>query len=152
MCAMRGFLTRQDLPRNDEPLDLARALVDLRDLRVAVVALDGKLLRVAVPAEDLHRFGRLPPRDLGREELRLRTLRLVRQAAVLEPCRAIREETRRVDLDRHVDELRLDRLVVGDALAERPALLRVRDGDVVCGLRDAERLGRDADPAAVEGR
>ena len=42
-----------------EPLDLARALVDLRDLRVAVVALDRELLRVPVAAEDLDRLGGL---------------------------------------------------------------------------------------------
>ena len=40
------------------PLDLARALVDLGDLRVAVVALDRELLRVAVAAEDLDRLRR----------------------------------------------------------------------------------------------
>src|SRR5438045_423244 len=39
---------------DDEPLDLLRALVDLRDLRVAHEALDGVLLDVAVAAEDLH--------------------------------------------------------------------------------------------------
>ena len=44
---------------HDEPLDLARALVDLGDLRVAVVALDGELLGVAVAAQDLNRLGGL---------------------------------------------------------------------------------------------
>ena len=44
-----------------EALDLARALVDLGDLGVAVVALDRELLRVAVAAEDLDRLARLPP-------------------------------------------------------------------------------------------
>ena len=37
-------------------------------------------------------------------------------------------------------------------LAERLPLLRVRARDVVRGLRDAERLRRDPDPAAVERR
>src|SRR3954462_9921369 len=42
--------------RDGEPLDLARALVDLRDLGVAVVALGGELLGVAVAAEHLDRL------------------------------------------------------------------------------------------------
>ena len=64
-----------------EPLDLARALVDLRDLRVAEVALDRELGRVAVAAEDLDRLAGLPPRDARREELRLRAGLAVRLAA-----------------------------------------------------------------------
>ena len=46
-----------------EPLDLARALVDLGDLGVAVVALGRELLRVAVAAEDLDRLAGLAARD-----------------------------------------------------------------------------------------
>src|SRR3712207_8938909 len=51
------------ISRDHEPLDLARPLVDLGDLRVAVVALDGELLRVAVAAQDLDRLGRLAARQ-----------------------------------------------------------------------------------------
>ena len=53
-------------PRDHEPLDLARALVDLGDLRVAVVALGRELLRVAVAAEDLDRLAGLVARDRAR--------------------------------------------------------------------------------------
>ena len=59
---------------DDQPLDLARALVDLGDLGVAVVALGGELLRIAVAAEDLDRLARLAARDGGGEELGLRAL------------------------------------------------------------------------------
>src|SRR5262245_13766185 len=44
----------QNASRDDEVLDLRRALVDLGDARVAEVALDGELARVAGPAMDLH--------------------------------------------------------------------------------------------------
>src|SRR5262245_10525928 len=54
----------EDGAGDDEPLDLARALVDLGDLRVALVPLDGELLRVAVPAEDLDRLAGLAARHL----------------------------------------------------------------------------------------
>src|SRR5215470_15419008 len=55
--------------RDHEALDLARAFVDLHDARVAVVALDGVLLHVAVAAVDLYRLVRDPRRGLGRVEL-----------------------------------------------------------------------------------
>src|SRR4051794_26264180 len=39
---------------DDQPLDLAGALVNLGDLRVAKVPLDGKIGQVAIAAEHLH--------------------------------------------------------------------------------------------------
>src|SRR3954465_14121235 len=88
----------EDLARDHESLDLARPLVDLGDLRVTVVALDGKLLRVAVAAEDLDRLAGHAPRRLRREQLRLRPLLGVRQPLLLAPRRPVHEEARRVDL------------------------------------------------------
>src|SRR5438093_11640616 len=57
-CPCRSCVPSQDLARDDELLDLRGALVDLRDLRVAEVALDLILARVAVPAVDLDGVGR----------------------------------------------------------------------------------------------
>src|SRR5215211_9465300 len=85
-----------------EPLDLARALVDLGDLRVAVVALGRELLRVAVAAEDLDRLAGLAARDRAREQLRLRTRLGVRPPLLLQPGSAEDEQPRRVELERHV--------------------------------------------------
>ena len=62
------------------------------------------------------------------------------------------EEPGRVDLRRHVGELVLDRLEVGDRASERVPLLRVLACDVVRRLRDPDRLRGDPDPAAVERR
>src|SRR4051794_19038992 len=67
-----------------EPLDLARALVDLGDLGVAVVALGRELLRVAVAAQHLDRLAGLPARDRAREQLGLRALDRVRVAGLLQ--------------------------------------------------------------------
>src|SRR5919106_2934480 len=88
----RLTLQLQDLPRDHDPLDLARALVDLGDLRVAVVPLDRELLRVAVAAEDLDRLGGLTAGHLRREELRLRTGLGMRLAALLQPGGAVDEQ------------------------------------------------------------
>src|SRR6266511_3420423 len=70
----------EDRPGDHETLDLARPLVDLRDLGVAVVALDRELLGVAVAAQNLDRLRRLPARHLRREQLRLRALLRVPRA------------------------------------------------------------------------
>src|ERR671933_585816 len=85
-------------PRDHEPLDLARALVDLGDLGVPVVALGGELLRVAVAAEHLDRLAGLAARDRAGEELGLRALDRVWPARLLEPRRPPHERTRRLDL------------------------------------------------------
>ena len=44
----------EDLFCDDELHDLAGPLVDLSDLRVAVVALGWEVFQVSIPAEDLH--------------------------------------------------------------------------------------------------
>jgi hypothetical protein len=58
-------------PRDHQALDLVRALVDLRDLRVAQHPLDRVLLDVALPAEHLHRLGGDPHGGLRSGKLRL---------------------------------------------------------------------------------
>src|SRR5437667_11998702 len=57
------------LAGDHEALDFLRALVDLRDLRVAHEALDGVLLDIAVAAEDLDGLGRRVHRDVSALEL-----------------------------------------------------------------------------------
>ena len=56
----------------------------------------------------------------------------------------------RLDLGRHVREPELDGLEARDRLAELLALLRVRVGEVVGALREADAHRGDRDPAAVE--
>src|SRR3712207_9068483 len=99
---------------------------------------------------DLDRLRGLPARHLRCEQLRLRPGLRVRLPLLLQPRCAVDEEPRRVDLGRHVRELPLDRLEVGDPAAERPPLLRVLARDVVRRPRDPERLRGDPDAAAVE--
>src|SRR4051812_48340985 len=137
-------------PGDDEALDLPRALVDLSDLGVAVVALGRKLLRVAVAAEHLDRLAGPVPRDPAREQLRLRPLDRVRPARLLQPRRPPDQGAGRLDLGLHVRELLLDRLERADRTAERLALPGVRRRDVERGLRDPDRLRRDADAPGVE--
>src|SRR5437764_3891389 len=98
----------EDRAGDHEPLDLARALVDLGDLGVAVIALGRELLRVAVTAEDLDRLAGLAAGDGRGEELGLRTLDRVQAPRVLEASGAPGQRPGRLDLGLHVGELGLD--------------------------------------------
>src|SRR3954451_1731192 len=138
--------------RYHQALDLARALVELGDLRVAVVALGGELLGVAVAAEDLDRLAGLAAGDGGGEELGLRPLDGVGAAGVLQARGAVGQRAGGLDLGLHVGELVGDRLEARDRAAEGAALLGVAGGDVERGLRDADRLRGDPDAPAVERR
>src|SRR5712675_1425551 len=69
---------------DDQPLDLAGPLVDLGDPRVAEVALDVELFRVAHPPVDLERLVRHAIGRLGGEELGHARLARVPRPAVLE--------------------------------------------------------------------
>src|ERR1022692_1480539 len=78
-----GGLLAERLPRDDDALDLLRALVDLRDLRIAHHALDRVFGHVAVAAEQLHRVGRHLHSDIAALELAQRApIRDVRRALV----------------------------------------------------------------------
>src|SRR5439155_5859527 len=93
---------------DDQPLDLAGALVDLGHLRVAVVPLHRELTGVAVAAEDLDRLAGPVPGDPRGEELRLRALHGVRAAGLLEPGGAPDQRAGGLDLGLHLGELLLD--------------------------------------------
>src|SRR3990172_1579873 len=140
----------QELPRDHEPLDLARSLADLRELRVPEHPLDRVVRDVAVPAVNLDRLVRYEGGHLARVQLRHGGLLLEREATVLAPRGVPDERPRRVDPHRHVRDHELDRLVVRDRLAELDAILRVRDGGLEGALRNPDRHRADADPAAVE--
>src|SRR5882762_1298177 len=92
----------------------------------------------------LHRDGR-------GQELRHRGLARERKAAVLEACRLVDQEPRRLDPGGHVREQELDRLELGDRLPELPPLARVLERGVQRGLRDSDRHRPDRDAPAVEG-
>src|SRR5262245_56023823 len=62
-----GSGTAQDLARDHEPLDLARAFSDLHELGVAMHALDRKIAHVADAAVHLNRLVGHPVRGLARE-------------------------------------------------------------------------------------
>src|SRR5438105_6386891 len=94
-CPLNGHVTPPVVPgspqqciRNDQPLDLAGPLVDLRDSRVAEMALDVQLLRVAHPAVDLDRLVGDAVRRFRSEQLRHARLARIPAARILHARRA----------------------------------------------------------------
>src|SRR4051794_16421881 len=131
-------------------LYLVGALADREDLRVPVEAADRVLLDVAVAAVDLDGLVGRAYGQAARLELGLRRRQPERAAAVLEHGGLVDEQPRGLDLGRHVGELGLDRLIFGDRLAERLALLGVRERLVERPLRQPDAHRGHADPPAVE--
>ena len=135
----------------DERVELARPLVDDRRLRVAQVALDRELVRVAVGAVDLDRVERGLDRVLGGVPLGEAGLAGVAEALVLEPRGAPDEEPAHLGAGGHLGDELLDQLVLADLLAEGVPLVGVADRRVETGLGEADRAGRDGEPALVDG-
>src|SRR5581483_2282093 len=138
--------------RDDEPLDLAGALEEGVDLRVAVPLLHREVLDVAVAAENLDGlFGdadrRLAGLELAHGSLGLRE----RLAAARHPGRTVDEQPRRVDLDGHVREHEADTLVADDGLPEGLALLGVLRRELERRPRDADGLASHQRPRDLEG-
>src|SRR5436190_5407768 len=137
----------QELLADNHALDLGGALADQEQRRVAVEALYLVLLGVAVAAVDAEALLDALLAGLRGEQLRHPGLEVGALAGVLHPRRLAREESCCLDLGRHVGELELDRLVLGDLLAEGLALLAVAESELQRPLRDADPAGGDVDAA-----
>jgi hypothetical protein len=74
----------------------------------------------------------------------------LRLPASLRPGGVDHERVRGLDLGGHLGELELDRLVLGDRLAEGGALLGVLDGELEGADRDAAGAGGDVDAADLD--
>src|SRR5215213_317021 len=148
-----GAALAQHLPGDHEPLDLVRALVDLRDLRVPHHALDRVLLDVPVAAQDLDGLGRDPHGRVRAEQLRhggrLRQLGAL-DTVVDHLAEGVEKAARRLASRLHVRELCLDQLVLRERLAEGLARTGVLERVVGRTLGEPEPLRRDARPRAVE--
>src|SRR5687768_10509576 len=120
-----GGLPLHELARDHDALELVRAFADREERRVAVVALNVEFLRVAISAVDAHRLEAVLQRRLGREKLRHAGFEIAAPAGVIGVRRRLHQQPRGFGARRHVGELQLDRLVLGDRFAEGPAKLRV---------------------------
>src|SRR5688572_5105252 len=109
----------KELAGDDEALDLLRALVELRDLRVAHHALDRVLGDIAVSAQHLDRVGGDPHGGVTGHELGAAgPVWKVRRIRIDARGRGVGELTRGLGLRGHVGEHPLDPLEVRYPLAE----------------------------------
>src|SRR3990172_6094927 len=136
--------------RNDQLLDLVRALVQAEDPRVPVVPLHVEVPAEPVPAMDLDRPVRHALRHLRPKELRHGDFERVVQAQVPHLRGAEGEQPRRVDLQCGLCDHLADELEVPDRPTERLAFLHVLHGGLERGARDPDGPCGDPDPPAVQ--
>src|SRR6266481_1293711 len=144
------FALAREGARDDDTLDFAGAFIDLRDLCIPEKFLDGKISHVSIPAKELNRLRRDPHRRFGREQLRHAGVERDVFARILARRGPMRQRPRRLDTRRHVGELELHRLEVGDPFLELLALCTVLDRMLERLARDADALRPDAEPPRVE--
>src|SRR5262245_29190204 len=126
----RAALIRSDkgrdagqLTRDQQLLDLGRAVRNRDHDRLAQQTLDIELLRQTISAVELNRVPADLHRHLGGEPFRHRRLHLTANPSIDQRKRPEAHETRRVREGRHLGDLGGDQLVTRDRLAELPALL-----------------------------
>src|SRR3712207_4920639 len=145
-----GGVVLEQAPADDGLLDLAGALADQQERRLAHQPLDLVLLGVAVAAVDAEGLLRDLSGELTGDQLGHAGLDVVALPGVLQPRRPHHHRVRGLDLGRHLGQPERDRLVLGDRAAERLPLLRVVDGRLERPDRDTAATGGDVDPAELE--
>src|SRR5438445_115104 len=111
----------QELPGDDDLLDLTGAFADQQKRRVPVQALDGELGRVAVPTMNPQGVRHDLVAGLRAEILRHPRLEVAAHAGGLRAGCLHEHQPGRLQLRAHVGDLLLDHLVLGDRLTERRA-------------------------------
>src|SRR5258706_9814438 len=150
--ARLGNVFTDELARNHRPKDVVGAFADRHQRRIPIEALDLIFGRIAVAAVDAHRLQRCFDADLRGVQLRHPGFEVGPPPRVERRCRPPGQQARRLHLGRHVRELQLDRLELGNRPAERVALARVSQGPVQARLSDAHRTPRDVDASKLERR
>src|SRR5436305_10380461 len=128
----------EQLARDHEALNLARALADGGQLHIAEVLLGGIVLHETVAAVDLDAVVGDLHRDLAGVQLGHGRLERGPLSARLEVRGLVRQQTRRLDLRRGIGQLPLDRLEARDRLAERLAVAGVAQRRLVRALREPD--------------
>src|SRR2546422_832811 len=124
--------------RDDHAVHLRGPLADAAPARLAIPALQRKLLGHAVAAVDLHGGVYHAAEHLARVQLGDRRLHARVLAAIGLPRALPDQPAARAQLDLRVGEHPLDRLALAQLLAERLALLGVLDGHAMRGDGDPE--------------
>src|SRR2546422_9329108 len=141
----------QDMLRDDQLLNLVRALVQPEDACIAEIPLHVEV--AAEPVSPVHLDG--PVRDplghLGSVELGHRDLDGVVLSQIPQVRRTKGEEAGGVALDRRLRDHPRDQLEVADGPSECLAVFHILGRGFEGGSRPPDGSRRDADPAAVQG-
>src|SRR6185437_11756675 len=140
----------QQMVRDDALLDLAGALEDLGQPRIAPVALDGVERRVARAAEHLQRLGGHALGHLRGMELHHRRLLVAAELAVDFVAYVVHELARGLDFGRHPRQPKACVLEVADRLAELPPLLRIGRRILERAAGESDRTRRSVGPRPLE--
>src|SRR5216117_1568721 len=144
------FALAREGARDDDTLDFAGAFIDLRDLCIPEKFLDGEISHVSIPAEELNRLRRDPHRRFGCEQLRHAGVERDVFAGILARRRPVRQRPRRLDARRHIGELELHRLEIGDPFLELLALSAILDGKLQGFTCNSHSLGPNPQPPSIE--
>ena len=136
---------------DDHPLDLVGTLVDGGDLGIAVEPLHLHALQIAVAAEDLQGIVGDFQGDIRGVLLRHGGFHAVGGVLLFQISGAVYQQPGGPEFGCHVGDLEGNSLLLADAAAELDALLGILYRRFKGTLSDAQRLGRDADAAAVQG-
>src|SRR5215208_4362004 len=151
---LRGASSRlvplHPLLRDDDALHLVRALANAGEGRVAVEPFDIVLLRVAIGAVNAHRLGRVLEGGLRGEVFRHACLEIAALAAVKAAGCIKRQKPRGAGAGHHLAELKLDRLVLADRLAEGLSDLGVFRCETEGAFRNADAARCDVDASELE--
>src|ERR1700687_3291956 len=152
VCFDSSTLIANQLARDHRAKDVVGPLADGHHRRIPVEPLDIELRRVSVPAVYTHGLERSLDADLGGVELGHARLKVGPSAGVERRGGPPGEETRGLHLRRHVRQLQLDGLEVGDGSPERVTIPRVSDGFIETRLGDADGAACDVYPTELERR
>src|SRR2546422_5554238 len=122
------FALARERAGDDDALDFTGAFIDLSDLRIPKEFLDGEISHVPIPPEELNRLRRDPHRRFGREQLRHAGVERDVLTRIFARRRPLRQRPRRLDARRHIGELELHRLEVGDRLDRKSTRLNSSHG------------------------
>src|SRR5689334_18982020 len=139
-----------ELSCNYDALNFRRPFVNLGDLRIAKITLDGIVLHISISAEDLNSLVGAEHRRLARHELRHRACLFHVRATVARIRSEMQQRAARAHSKRHVGELELNRLEISERRVKLPTLGGVCSRSIGRRTSDSNRLRCNSETAAVE--
>ena len=148
--AINDRVLLQQLPGDDQALQFIGAAADQQQRRIPVVALHGEILREAIAAHDAHRLEGHFGSRFRREQFRHARFEIASLAAIsFRGCR-VDQQSRCLDLRRHLGEFDLNGLMLRNRLSESVPLLRVFDRILEGRARDAQSARCHVEPLGFE--